>query len=789
MGRLLTLLASLLAGACGNESEHATGDTDVGGEELSTSAPLRDVVVERDFAWQLDPGGSAPLSRHWLFTQADRSVEPDVWRVDAGPAVRSPDGLTLTGSESILSGPHDAVVDTRLQQRLVVHLDAHDATRMIVTWSLGPDGRELRTTTALQGDGRTRSVSVRLRGQPGAPGAATLGEVRDGLRIQFESAPGGSPRVNVRRIALLSDFDQGDADGTSGPRPATARRLGLDGVFHRGLAVPARGRLLTSIERPRQPLRLCFSLAAVGAPLDVDVAVAGQPGTFHCRPEAGWSAFRLGIGATEPGPPVPFSFSVRLADDAPPGARGVLLIGSVLAVQQQPSTLPHVVLYLEDTLRADHLGLYGHERETDEHLQRMAADGAVFTRTFANSNWTRPSVTSLLTSLLPVAHGNHDHRRRISTEVVTLAERLADAGYLTAAFVTNHHAGSWSGLEQGFDIHAEPDAYGASTIPSTLTSDVIAGPVADLLRQAGDTPLFLYVHSMDPHAPYEPPWDDLLAVADAPLREILGEDPPVDGASFDPQRVEDALRALDSRPAITDGPFPLASLPYDGEIRVNDRSLAALDATLDELGRRDDTLFVFTSDHGEAFGEHGQWQHHQSLYQEELAVPWVVRWPGRIVPGEIDTPASLIDVAPTILGLIGIDAPDGWRGRDLAAQCREIAARARHEPARPLFAHTLYDEPSGRAGTEVAVVLWPLKLIAEVRDDDFIPRELYELQSDPDETRNRLGDPELARARDHLSAAGRAMLAWDTAARGADTQAAEMDDALREWMKQMGYLR
>jgi len=358
----------------------------------------------------------------------------------------------------------------------------------------------------------------------------------------------------------------------------------------------------------------------------------------------------------------------------------------------------------------------------------------------------------------------------VPDELESLAEALEAAGYLTASFVTNFQAGAWSGLDQGFDPHRDPTAFGASPVESTLTSGTIREPIERFLREHADERLFVFAHSLDPHGPYRPPEDCQAALA-------------ADGSPrVAPAEVGDAAR------------WERDTLAYDGEILNNDRAIGALDDVLAALGLRERTLFVFVSDHGEAFGEHGRWGHQRSLHEEEIRVPWILRWPQRVPAGtRLSLPVSLLDVAPTVLGLCGAAAPAAWQGRDLSA-----ALLSGQPPpdahARPFLLDVVYADEAPRGAEELAAVLWPWKLIVAREAGDVLrPVALFDLAADPRELHDLLADPapaaDVAARVEGLRAFLAERLAAGPLVSGAGATAGALDPAVEAWMRQMGYLR
>jgi arylsulfatase A-like enzyme len=310
------------------------------------------------------------------------------------------------------------------------------------------------------------------------------------------------------------------------------------------------------------------------------------------------------------------------------------------------------------------------------------------------------------------------------------------------------------------DIWCDPPAYGAVHAADSLTSRLIGAPIRQFLEEHRDEQVFVYAHSGDPHVPYDPPADLLASMSEAPV----GPGP----ANIDPNVLADSNR-------------------YDAEILFNDGEIGLIDETLATIGRRDDTVFAFVSDHGEGFGEHGTFEHRKLLYQEELHVPLVLRWPDVIPSGQRRTePVGQIDLAPTLLGLVGAEIPSSWQGRDLSGPLREGAASSIEQ--QPLLAHVLHSAPRDGLSDEIAVIWGHHKLIAGVTPDgEVVPRSLHDLRADPGEARDLLGTPEVADLQ-------KAAISWATRrvetsrAAAVPSEADEMDPTKRQWMIEMGYL-
>ena len=418
---------------------------------------------------------------------------------------------------------------------------------------------------------------------------------------------------------------------------------------------------------------------------------------------------------------------------------------------------PNVVVYLVDALRADRLGPYGCERPLSPRLDAMAADGIVFTDVVAQSSWTKAAVASIFTGMWPRAHGVNGPDDRLPDGMATLPELLHAAGYDTAAVVANAYVGRPFGFARGFDHFEFIDHENGR-------SEVLHERAAAWLdaRRGDPAPFFLYVHTIDPHAPYAPPPD---------LRRTFApevEDPSVG-------RVETVRGLVLGTVQATDDLGRDLRALYDAEVAANDRSLGLLLDELDRLGELDDTVVIFTSDHGEAFGEHDTWTHGLDLYHEVLAIPLVIRLPRALGAGQrVADTVQHIDLLPTVLGLTGTPPP----GRELDGRCLvDGAGHVRSPGARPVMSYLDY---WGRTGAAVVDGGW--KLIRPLSVDFGTRDELYDRGADPHEHAN------LAPSRPVRSGWLGARLGSALEIRTAG-ETTEVDEATRRQLEALGYMR
>jgi arylsulfatase A-like enzyme len=439
----------------------------------------------------------------------------------------------------------------------------------------------------------------------------------------------------------------------------------------------------------------------------------------------------------------------------PPSPAPTLAANRVSSPPSSPRP-PDLFLYLIDALRADRLGAYGGRRGLTPRLDAFAAAALLCERAVAQAPWTRPAVATVFTGLGPLRHGVTTLADRLPAAAVTLAERLRAAGYRTAAFSTNAHLGEATGFAQGFDLFAE--------LPRETTGDEVGRrALAWVDAQPPGAPVFVYLHALEPHAPYTPPAD--LRARFAPgVRPRAGTRAGVE-AAYGARGAERARRVAD-----------LERL-YDAEVAAADR---AFDALLDALAARrrlDGALVALLADHGEAFDERGALGHAHDLHAEALRIPLIVKLPRQRGGRRVTAPAQQLDVAPTLLAAAGLGAAPELPGADLA----RLAAAGDAAPwrERPAFSHLSYE---GRRGIAVTTGAW--KLIQPLPVAAGRRQRLYDLAADPGERRD-LADANPVR-RAWLAALVRGEL---LAARGGlRPERAALDEEARRALAALGYL-
>jgi arylsulfatase A-like enzyme len=322
------------------------------------------------------------------------------------------------------------------------------------------------------------------------------------------------------------------------------------------------------------------------------------------------------------------------------------------APQSSTTRRPNIVFIVADTLRRDHVGVYGSAPTNTPFLDSLAARAVVFDRAFAQTPWTAPSVASMFTSRYQSQHRIIAFGDQLSTHETTLAELLGQNGYATGAFAANLFLQSDWGFGKGFQKFTCLGSIVENESPKGSGTSVNQAALEWLDDLGNDRPpLFLYLHYMEPHIPYEPP-EDLLSQA-------LGGRPRPDVTA-----INDAL--LHRFEDLTSDELEQAKLLYRVVVADLDRQLQRLFAELEKRGILRESVFVFTADHGEEMSEHGWWGHGMSLYNDVIRVPLLISTPHQTKREDVAENVALVDIAPTILELAGIAPPSTFEGRSLA---------------------------------------------------------------------------------------------------------------------------
>jgi arylsulfatase A-like enzyme len=438
----------------------------------------------------------------------------------------------------------------------------------------------------------------------------------------------------------------------------------------------------------------------------------------------------------------------------------------------------NIILISIDTLRADHLGCYGYQKETSPQIDLLASDSVTILNTYASSPWTLPSHVSLLTSLHGAHHQVYYDDESMDPSLVTLADMLRQNNFYCAAFTGGGFVSSVYGFSKGFDSYSD-DAGGVFRQNS---AEHLFRLVSEWLKSHKEKSFFLFLHTYQPHNPYACPY---------PYKSMFLEE----NARW---RHLDLLSYLGGMPGIfkelSEEDRQNVMGLYDGEIRYTDEKLMGpLIAILKDLGLYDRTMIIFTSDHGEEFFEHHGWGHGHSLYDESLKVPLIIKFPESQFKGQrIHDIISLVDVFPTVLDKIGID----YSGLDIDGQSLFPLITGREKGDRMFLADVASNVLASRIPQRIAMNRGREKLILNKKysPEDlkyFIypppilsPVELYNLALDPGEQQN------IADEKSHLTnqIIQRINEIYEVAEKK-KTRKLEMDEELRKQLKALGYIR
>ena len=414
----------------------------------------------------------------------------------------------------------------------------------------------------------------------------------------------------------------------------------------------------------------------------------------------------------------------------------------------------NLLFILVDTLRADRLHAYGHERETSPWMDELARTGVRFARVVSQSSWTKSSMASLWTATYPARNGVLRWGHGLPEEAPLPAERLRDAGFRTAGIFRNGWVSANFGFGQGFQgyIRPLPSVSPGKRTPRSHerlkgTDEDVTQAAFEFLRTYGDERFLLYLHYMDAH------------------QYTYTETSALFGTSY--------------------------SDAYDNAVHWTDQNIGALLLELDELGLRDRTVVVIASDHGEEFLEHGREGHAKSLYREVIEVPWIVSLPFRLEPGVVvETTVENVDIWPTLLDLLGAPAlpkTDGRSQLPLIEAALRGSAEAAPDDSAIAFAQLdrRWGFTKGSSQMLVAVSEGPHRLILSRSPDQADGVELFDHRADPGEAQSIAEDhPELrARLQEQATSyLARPALPW-----GAPLEV-EVSDLERGQLRALGYV-
>lgn len=408
---------------------------------------------------------------------------------------------------------------------------------------------------------------------------------------------------------------------------------------------------------------------------------------------------------------------------------------------------PNVLIIVVDTLRKDHLSLYGYSRKTSPNLERLAAQSVLFENAIATSSWTLPSHASMLTGLYPSEHGAETFP--LDERHVVLPEALLARGYRTAAFTANTLLFTRAyGFRRGFirfedSFHHPYDMMvrtllgrqvrkrvlrplGSENIPGRKSAAEVNQEMLRWLDHNRERPFFAFLNYFELHDPYLPPQPYRGKFSKRPnpggvFNSFIGRDSP---SLFTPEVLEDEIAA------------------YDGSAAYVDEQIGQLVAELERRGLGQNTILIISSDHGESFGEHGLYGHQTSLYHEQIQVPLIIRWPGKTPAGtKVSVPVSLADLPATVMDLIGEAQQKVFPGRSLVRTWTDPGALLNWPfPAAELAATPEVESPKNPAKSGFLKALVSLQWYYIVHEK--LETELFDAGKDPQQLHNLAKTPE-----------------------------------------------
>lgn len=386
----------------------------------------------------------------------------------------------------------------------------------------------------------------------------------------------------------------------------------------------------------------------------------------------------------------------------------------------------NVLITLIDAAAVDHIGAYGFDRDTMPFLSRMAGEGLLFEDATAAAPYTLASVASLMTGEAVDVHGVTEAGELVHESIPMLAERFQAKGYDTAGLSANSHIQGRFGFDRGFGSFRGfwPKLDEHHAVPAAQLKATSAFLVESAKTQ---TPFFAYWHFLPPHAPYNPPTDfsnpfsEGLEASAGSLDNLM----PLSHGSRQPS-MEEAKVIEDL---------------YDGSLYYIDSILAQIHSDLVETDQLDNTLWILVSDHGEAFGQHGLWQHARTVYEEMIRVPFVMRFPSSVTSahrGRVASPVGLSDLHATLVDLYDLaskDSPRPWSSVSLAPLLLAGTPNNTLDDRPPIVSRT------AGPGEHIAIRRGNMKLIHQLAP----PRngkpstgpgtwELFDLTADPNES-------------------------------------------------------
>ena len=530
---------------------------------------------------------------------------------------------------------------------------------------------------------KKQPMKLRFRAKPYATGAIivyvngkTAGEVRvsqgDGFRelevpisethiragensIMLRATKTAQIRGKGRSLAIdWLRFEPSAVEGEGSPKRVEVEQASVAGVERRAVVLGTGAQVDWFVEAPNGGgLVFGAGLESEGAgALSLEVSRDGSAGSTE-RIELGDSWTDRTVSLKQHRGEI-LRLRFRNEGAVPLALSDVRVVRAATEVASIEEPARNVVVLLVDTLRASKLQTYyPKSRVKTPAIDEFAAQGTLFERPQTPENWTKPAVASVLTSLHPATHRTKQDASKLPKSALMLSEVYKKAGFKTASFIANGYVSNAFGFDQGWDHYTNYIRESRNTNASN-----VFGEAQSWIEKNKEGRFFVYIQTIDPHVPYDPPAKFLEMYDAKPYNGQVQNRRThlmLDDAKKNPKKYSFTERDKERIEAL-----------HDGEISYHDEYFGKFLAKLRELGLDEDTIVVVTSDHGEEFQEHGSWGHGHSVYQELLGVPLMFRWPG-VIPANtrIGPVVSTMDIGPTVLEASGVDIPEVFEGRSL----------------------------------------------------------------------------------------------------------------------------
>jgi arylsulfatase A-like enzyme len=768
---------------------------------LNGPAVRLDEMLDRAVATERpDPAGGGGDGGGVVYAlEFDDPASPGLAPARGSPPAELRDGTLRTRSgaprEAYLATPNTLAIPTTDVGNILIRARADKGSYMQLAWAgeAGPeDGRIWRHRLDVHFVNNEGFHVYVINAQGLFKQGLRPGEKLSQLFLQASDVAGAEVEIDyIRFVSKNSQFLRAENGAEYQSLGAELRRavyMRPDQRLEFSLKVPERDPRLefgTGVLLDGRPLRFEVTIApAAATPADAAAPqVPVSPAVLHdalVPDSAGWRDARVDL---RPWAGREVRLGLRVSGE--PTNVGFWSSPRVTSARSRPF---NVIMLVEDAMRADYLSVYGHPRRTTPFKEElMAQRGVLFEHAVTQAEKTRPSGASYMTSLYPTATGVWALSDVLSERHLTLAEVMRAQGFATASIIQNSNVGTFAGLHQGFDRLLELVG------PRRPAEEVLTGEATRRwLEDHKDRNFFLYLHVVDPHAPYDPP---------SPYREKYLAAVPKEGGVpvarnpvFDPDWVE--------RPTVED-----RRARYEGEIEHNDAQIRAFFEQLDRTGLAEDTLVVMTSDHGEHLGERGlfgnrMWDHRPPTNLWATHVPLMMVYPARFKePKRLDAPVQSIDIMPTVLELAGVDRsdlllqgeslvglvegerPDYWQDRVVVAE--EPTAMRKDDPC--ACGSVYFRDWHVLSSTHV----WPRKRIYLPHLQAFLPTSVYAVEKGRGEALAASFVPDLlTRLRQRSILAGLRdanMATWRKVTAG-DTGSRVIDPETIEQLRGLGYV-